>query len=82
MEQETNLMPEKRNWLTYWMDVLEFKKSGEPDQVEDLLMEDHPIMVGEEYVFEWLENALHEKYGPDRSSRVMLDETGKHVVPK
>jgi len=68
--------PEKgRGWTVYMGEMQTLATDGEWDQLEALLLEDHPVLPGEKEAF--IEMA--EKLG--RPLRVELDESGMHVVP-
>lgn len=65
----------QENWADYMYRMGKYKEENEPDQLEDLLLEDHPLLPGEDVAFDWLKKNLI------REPRVKLDETGLHVVP-
>lgn len=68
--------PEKgRAWRDYMADMQKLATDGDWDQLEALLMEDHPVLPGEREAF----NEMTENLG--RLPRVELDETGYHAVP-
>ena len=71
IEKETG----QENWADYIYRMSKYQEDNEPNQLEDLLLEDHPLLPGEDVVFEWLKKNLI------REPRVKLDETGLHVVP-
>jgi len=75
MAEKIESLPEKRDWAQYEEDLIKFETNQEWNQVEDLLLEDHPVLIAEEWIFKKLEDNL------GRKLRVMLDKTGKHVIP-
>lgn len=73
MEKEAQ--SEEKNWLEFDHTMEEYALSGELNQLEDLLREEHPFLPGEKEAFELLQKGL------GREPRVKLDKTGFHVIP-
>jgi len=69
---------DKKDWVDYEYAMEEFVVNNDPNQLEDLLREDHPLLPGEKEAFDWLKSELKEKLG--RDPRVKLDKNGFHVI--
>lgn len=74
MTIEKEVSPQQENWAEYVHALTECVENNEPNQLEHLLMEDHPILPGEKEAFDWLVENL------GRKPLVELDKTGYHVV--
>jgi hypothetical protein len=65
---------EEKNWAEYMHEIEECVLKKDPNQLEDLLREDHPMLPSEKETFDW----LNENIG--RKPRVKLDKSGFHVI--
>ncbi|MCX6759747.1 MAG: hypothetical protein NTW46_00165 [Candidatus Nealsonbacteria bacterium] len=74
MSIEKEIAPQQDNWIEYEHSLLECVENNDPNQLEHLLMEDHPVLPGELEAYEWLVENLH------RKPMVGLDKTGYHVI--
>lgn len=63
------------NWLNYIVEMQTCVADNTPSQLEELLMESHPVLPGEREAYLWLVENL------GRQPRVELDESGFHVIP-
>lgn len=52
VEKEDALKSE--NWAQYMHSVLDCVEKNEPNQLEHLLMEEHPVLPGEKEAYDWL----------------------------
>lgn len=62
------------DWVGYFYSITD--EHIQPEELEELLLQEHPVMPGEREAFSHLnkENLGHKP-------KVMLDESGFHVVP-
>ena len=75
--KEPEVLEEKRNWADYIHEMINCKTEDNPHLLEDLFMEEHPLLPGEKESYDW----LVERLGKENIG-VELDETGYHVVRK
>jgi len=66
---------EKKDWSQYEDELIKCEENQEWSQLEELLLEEHPVLLAEEWIFEKLKDNL------GRELRVKLDKSGKHVIP-
>jgi len=72
IEEETKT--EDGDWRDYLHNIADCVEKNDPNQLEDLLREPHPIMPGEKEAYDWLKENL------GREPRLKLDKTGEHVI--
>ncbi|MCX6765036.1 MAG: hypothetical protein NT148_00665 [Candidatus Nealsonbacteria bacterium] len=51
MPIEKEVAPQQDNWMEYEHSLLECVEHNDPNQLEHLLMEDHPVLPGEKEAY-------------------------------
>ena len=77
MDNKEPEVSEEKNWAAYINEMALCAKENNPNLLEDLLMEDHPVLPGEKEAFNWLITKIDPK-----KLAIELDETEYHVVRK
>ena len=75
MEEEKEILNEEENWIEYIHRMTDYVEKNDPNQLEDLLREDHPFLPGEKEAYDWLKENL------GREPRLKVDKTGYHIIP-
>jgi len=75
MEHEEDIKNKEDNWAEYLHTMTDYVEKNDPNQLEDLLREEHPVIPGEKEAYEWLKENLA------REPRLKLDKSGYHVIP-
>lgn len=74
-EENIKTESEENKWAGYMQTMGEYVDNNDPNQLEDLLREPHPLLPGEKEAFDWLVENL------DRDLRVKPDKSGYHIIP-
>lgn len=75
IEEEKETLEKSENWVDYIHRMTDYVEKNDPNQLEDLLREEHPILPGEKEAYDWLVENL------GREPRLKIDKTGYHIVP-
>lgn len=67
---------EKGNWLDYVDEMAKHVDAHEPEELQQQLLEPHPVLPGEREAYLWLQDTVGEDID------VTLDDSGFHVIPR
>lgn len=68
---------EQGNWLKYVDEMAQHVEAHEPKELEEQLLQQHPVLPGEREAYLWLADTVGKE-----DIDVTLDDSGFHVIPR